>query len=80
MVAVSLKKYETEDELIPDRELSDIAYMTKQLETSDTDSDSDWTPHEDPDSGSESTDSDYGVLGVFSSRRRHTRFSGVTGV
>ena len=57
--------YATEDELIPDRELSDIAYMTKQLENSDTDNDSDWTPHEDSDSRSESTDSDYGVLDEF---------------
>ena len=57
--------YATEDELIPDRELSDIAYMTKQLENSDTDNDSDWTPHEDSDSRSESTDSDFGVLDEF---------------
>jgi hypothetical protein len=57
--------YATEDELIPDRELSDIAYMTKQLENSDTDNDSDWTPHEGSDSGSESTDSDFGVLDEF---------------
>jgi hypothetical protein len=40
-----------DEEVIPDRELSDIAYMTKQLEEStdeeeSDEDDSDWTPHE----------------------------------
>jgi hypothetical protein len=57
--------YITENEPIPDRELSDIAYMTKKLEYSDSDSGSDWTPHEGSDSGSESSDSNFGVMDEF---------------